>query len=109
MQVGRFPFPLEQPAMTPLAYHVDRATGRTRSGRPVILLQVGRSGLLRGFQLCDSWNLSTLETEPTRDVATLRRSYPEFAFVLVSSDRSHCNPAEQWEALGNPAGFLRTR
>jgi hypothetical protein len=92
--------------LNPLAHHVRRAFP-TRPKLP-ILLQRDRSGLLRGFQLCDSFNLATLRPEPTREVATLRRAYPEFAFVLVPTDRPDRNPTEQWEAIGNPAAFLRS-
>jgi hypothetical protein len=92
--------------MAPLAFHVGRVLANRP--KPVILLQAAHAGWLRGFQLCDAWNLATLATEPTRDVSTLRRSYPGYAFILVSPNRSNANPPEQWEAIGNPAGFFRS-
>jgi hypothetical protein len=91
--------------MGPLSYHVGRV--HPTRPKPVILLQRDRAGLLRGYQLCDSYNLATLAVAATREVETLRRAFPAIAFVLVPSDRSDRNPAEQWAALGNPGGFLR--
>lgn len=88
--------------MKPLAYHVNRNRPRNR---PVILLQADRAGYLRGLQVCDRWNLATLQPTATRNVDTLRRAYPDYTFVLAPS-RPTATPVEQWEALGNPGAML---
>jgi hypothetical protein len=87
----------------PLAYRVRRL--RTRP-KPTILVQVGPRGFLRGFQVCDVWNLASLQPGPIGNVQTLRNNFPDFAFVLVPTARTPISPPEQWEAIGNPSALV---